>query len=215
MEVEEGAAIIALPLKNGGTQAAILGLVKKQVDDKTEFLFSGLKENIEDALFEEMALLNEQDALSRHFNIMRAMKVDETVYREKFDDLINQIWLNFFNKLDASHLSEPSGEVSELVEQLSRRVTNHYKVIIGEMRFRFQTLLKREIDEHPMMPRFYYIAFWQALEGLKLTYEERSFILSLFHRFVMDRYGQILAAANRTLIDLKVDITVQAPTSSQ
>lgn len=215
MEVKEGAAIIPLPLRNGGTRAAILGLVKKQVDDKTDFLFGGLKENIADALFEEMTSLDEQEALSRHFNIMRAMKVHETVYRDKFDDLINQIWLNFFKKLDASHLNEPSGEVIEQVELLSRRVANHYKVLIAETRFRFQTLLTREIDEHPLMPRFYYIAFWQSLEGLELTYEERSFIMPLFHRFVMDRYGQILAAANRTLIDLKVDITIQPPTSSQ
>jgi hypothetical protein len=208
MEVKKGALIIPLPLRNGGTQAAILGLVKKQVDDKTDFLITGLKENIADALFEEMGSLNEESALARHFNIMSAMKVDEALYREKFEDLINQIWLNFFSEMDASHVTEPSGEVSEEIDILSRRVANHYKVLIQETRFRFQTLLKRDVDDHPLMPKFYYKCFWQALETLPLSYEERSFILPLFHRFVMDRYGQILATANRTLIDLKVDITV-------
>ena len=215
MEVEEGAAIIPLPLKNGGTKAAILELVKRQVDDKTGFLLGGLKDNIADALFEEMSSLDEQAALARHFNIMRAMKVSESDYREKFDELINQTWLKFFDEMDTSHISQPAGEICEYIDPLAKRVANHYKVLIQETRYRFQTLLKREIDHHPLIPDIYYRAFWQALESLSLTYEERSFVLPLFHRCVMDRYGQILSVANRTLIDLKVDITIQSPTSSQ
>ena len=209
MEVKQGADVIPLPLKKGGTAAAILNLVQKRVEEKTEFLMCGLKENIADALFEEMIALNEQEALQRRFNIMRIMKVDEAKCRLKFEELTSQLWYTFPVEMDDSNVCAPSGEVAELTKQLSYRVANHYKVLIQETRRRFQTLLKRTVDTHPLMPGYYYHCFWQSLAELDLTYEERSSMMSLFHRFVMDRYGQILATANQTLIDLQVDITIQ------
>jgi len=210
MEVKLGADIIPLPLKNGGTSAAILSLVRKRVDEKMEFLMCGLKENIADALFEEMAALDQQDALAHHFNIMRVMKVDEEKYKAKFEELTSRLWDTFPFEIDDSLVSEPSGEVAEILRPLSHRVANHYKVLIQETRRRFQTLLKRTVDTHPLLPEYYYHCFWQSLAELDLTYEERSFIMPLFHRFVMDRYGQIVVTANKTLIELKVDITIQA-----
>ncbi len=214
MEVKRGAQIIPLPLKEGGTRAAILGLVKNRVDDKLEYLLTGLKLNIADALFEEMSTLTEESALAHHFNIMREMKVSEDIYREVFDELNNQLWLSFFSELDDSHIATPEGRIADSMKSFSRRVENHYKVLIKETTCRFRTLLKRDIDSHPLMPEYIYRCFWQATASLNLTYRERSFVLPLFHRFVMDRYGQILAAANYTLIELKVDVTIQ-PTSSQ
>lgn len=211
MEVKQGADIIPLPLKNGGTSAAILGLVKRQVDDKTAFLFCGLKENVADALFEEMSEVAEQSALEHHFNIMRAIKVDESRYLDKFDELINQLWLNFYDKMDDSHIAMPSGPVAEQVRALSFRVSNHYKVLLQETQQRFQTLLCREISEHPLTPEVYYRAFWQSLAELDLTYRERSYVMPLFHRFVMDRYGQVLAVANNTLVNLRVDTSRVPP----
>lgn len=209
MEVKLGADVIPLPLKSGGTRAAILSLVQKRVDEKMDFLMCGLKENIADALFEEMAALDEQEALKRHFNIMRVMKVDEVKYQAKFGELTSHLWNTFPVEMDDSLVAEPSGKVAEMTSLLSCRVANHYKVLIQETRRRFQTLLKRTVDSHPLLPEYYYRCFWQSLAQLELTYEERSFILPLFHRFVMDRYGQIVLTANQTLIELKVDITVQ------
>jgi hypothetical protein len=209
MEVKLGADVIPLPLKNGGTSAVILGLVRKRVDEKTEYLMCGLKENIADALFEEMVSLDEQEALARHFNIMRVMKVDEAKYKGKFEELTSHLWSTFPVEMDDSLIGKPSGKVSEMSKKLSRRAANHYKVLIQETRRRFQTLLNRTVDSHPLLPEYYYHCFWQSLAELDLTYEERSFIMTLFHRFVMDRYGQIVSLANQTLIELKVDITVQ------
>ena len=111
--------------------------------------------------------------------------------------------------MDDSLISEPSGKVSGLAKQLSHRAANHYKVLIQETRRRFQTLLRRTVVLHPLLPEYYYRCFWQSLAELDLTYEERSFVMPLFHRFVMDRYGQIVSTANQTLIELKVDITIQ------
>ena len=209
MEVKLVAEVIPLPLKNGGASAAILSLVRERADEKTEFLMSGLKANIADALVEEMAGLDEQEALARHFNIMRVMKVDEAKLNAKFEELNSRLWDTFPTGLDDSHISEPSGDMAELTRQLSYRVANHYKVLIQETRRRFQTLLKRSVDTHPLMPVYYYRAFWLSLAELDLTYEERSYVMPLFNRFVMDRYGQILATANQTLIELKVEITIQ------
>lgn len=209
MEVNLGADVIPLPLKNGGTRAAILNLVRKRVDEKMEFLMCGLKENIADALFEEMTALDKQEALERHFNIMRVMKVDEAVYQTKFVELTSSLWNSFPVEMDDSLIDESFGKVAELSQRLSYRVANHYKVLIQETRRRFQTLLKRSVDAHPLLPEYYYRCFWQSLAELDLTYEERSFLMPLFHRFVMDRYGQIVLTANQTLIELKVDITIQ------
>ncbi len=205
MELKQGAEIIPLPLKKGGTSISILSLVKKRVDDKTEFLMDGLTTNIADALFDEMRDLDEQEALTHHFNIMRTMKVGEEVYQTEFADLMHLCWLGFLKKMDESHLDELEEDVVPTIKQLSDRVSNHYKVLLLETRLRFQTLLKREIDRHPLCPDLFYRCFWQALKELDLTYGERVCVLTLFNRFVMDRYGQILAQVNRTLIELKVD----------
>lgn len=207
MEVKQGAEIIPLPLKKGGTSISILSLVKKRVDDKTEFLMDGLTVNIAEALFEEMRDLDEQEALTHHFNIMRAMKIGEEVYQTEFADLMNLCWLGFYKKVDDSHLDALEGEIVETINQLSERTSNHYKVLLQETRLRLQTLLKRKVDRHPFCPDLFYRCFWQALKELNLTYDERGCVLMLFHRFVMDRYGQILGLANRTLIELKVDTT--------
>lgn len=209
MEVNLSADVIPLPLKNGGTKAAILNLVQKRVDEKMEFLMCGLKENIADALFEEMTALDEQEALQRHFNIMRVMKVDEALYQTKFEELTSSLWNTFPVEMDDSLIDESFGKIAELNQRLSYRVANHYKVLIQETRRRLQTLLKRSVDAHPLLPEYYYRCFWQSLAELDLTYEERSFVMPLFHRFVMDRYGQIVLTANQTLIELKVDITIQ------
>ena len=206
MELKQGAEIIPLPLEKGRTGLAILALVKKRVDEKIEFLLSGLALNIADALFEEMNHLDEQQALNHHFNIMRAMKIGHEVYQIEFSDLMNETWLGFLNKMDESHIRIPEGEVAGKIEDYAARLTSHYKVLSQETRNRLQTLLGREVSRHPLCPELFYCCFWQALSELSLSYEERSYVLTLFHRFVMDRYGQILGLANRTLIELKVDV---------
>ncbi len=215
MEVKQGANVIPLPLKSCGSRAAILDSLKKQVDEKTDFLFEGLTENIADALFEEMDQTEDQSTRNHHFNIMRAMKVDEHKCRDKFNQLVSYSWATFMNTMDTSHIAMPSGDVATQITSLSCRVEIHYKVLISEIRHRFQTLLNRDIGEHPLLPELYYRTFWQALFELGLSHGERSCLLLLFHRFVMDRYGQILTVANRTLIELKVEKTLQLPTSSQ
>lgn len=208
-EVNRGADIIPLPLKEGGTQAAILGLVKNRVDRKVEYLLSGLKINIADALFEEMTSLNEEEVLAHHFNIMRETKTAEQIYTEAFNEASEKLWLSFLRGFDDSHIERPIGKVADDTKLMARHVFNHYKVLIRETRYRFQTLLKREIDETPLMPQYFYQMFWQSMAGLNLSYREKSYVLHLFHRFVMDRYGQVLAAANNTLIEMRVDITRQ------
>ncbi|MDA0978205.1 MAG: DUF1631 family protein [Proteobacteria bacterium] len=215
MELNTGARVVSLPQHKGMKRSAILRLVKNNVDEKTDFLIDGLKANIADALFEEMTNLSEQQALAHHFNIMRAMKVDELKYRDVFDALLTRTWDRFLEKQDEDFLENPTGKIAALIKSLSDRTTNHYKVLINDTRYRFQTLFQRELDWHPLFPDIYYRAFWQALKETNLSYDERCLVVPLFHRFVMDRYGQILLTANRTLIELKIDTTIQLPTSSQ
>jgi hypothetical protein len=208
MEVNRGAEIIAMPDRKGSTSGTIIQLVQQQVDEKMEFLLAGFKENIADALFEEMNSIEEQSALSHHFNIMRAMRVGDEQFRQEFTSLTDETWSTFEANFDESHLREPPAEIAELIRVLHNRSCNHYKVLMTELRRRFQTLLKRDIDRYPLYPDIYYKCFWQSLRELPLSYDERCFLVPLFNRFVMDRYGQVLAVANRTLIEFKIDITV-------
>lgn len=208
MELEDQGNIIPLPLKKGGTRAAILRLVRGKVEEKTDYLLSGLSENIANALFEEMTGINEEEKLARHFNVMRAVKKGGKQYRDKFHNLGDRLWLTLPDEMDESHILQPTGDVLELMDKFSDRTANHYKVLIQETGQRFQTLCRRSLDRHPLCPDLYYRAFWHSISALDLSYEERCLVLVLFHRFVMDRYGQILAVANQTLIELKVDMTV-------
>lgn len=215
MDFDSGAKVVPLPQKQSDRAAAVLRLVRVRVDERIEFLIDGLKANIADALFEEMDGMEEQQALSRHFNIMRAMKIEEAAYRQAFDELMGQTWVNFADRMDEDHIDQPFGAVADLMHGYSKRVSNHYKVLIQEVRFRFQTLLQREVGRHPLHPDLYYRAFWQSLRATQLTHEEKLLTVPLFHRFVMDRYGQILSVANRSLVEMKVDTTFQLSTSSQ
>ncbi|MBT4159708.1 MAG: DUF1631 family protein [Gammaproteobacteria bacterium] len=215
MELKRRGNIIPLPLKKGGTRSAILQLVRTRVEDKTDFLLSGLSDNIANALFEEMSDMQGDEKLQRHFNIMRAVKKGKSQYRSKFEHLGERLWATLPKGMDESHILCPAGDVVELIDRFSDRTANHYKVLIQETCYRFQTLCKRIIDRHPLCPDVYYRSFWHAIAALDLNYEERCLVLVLFHRFVMDRYGQILAVANATLIELKIDTTIHLPTSSQ
>ena len=46
-----------------------------------------------------------------------------------------------------------------------------------------------------------------SISDLDSIYNERCFVLRLLHRFVMDRYGQVLKI-NLNLHELKVDIAI-------
>ena len=207
--------IISLQAKSGGSRADILEMVKNRVEDKTDYLMSGLCLNIQNALFEEMTGISEEEKLARHFNIMRSVKQGELQFRSRFRQLDARLWETLPRGMDESHIPRPSGDVVEIIDKFAQRTANHYKVLIQETSYRLQTICKRVIDRHPLNPDLYYRAFWHAIAGLALSYEERCLVMMLFHRFVMDRYGQILAMANQTLIDFKVETTVQLPTSSQ
>jgi len=99
------------------------------------------------------------------------------------------------------------GPVSELIRINSRKAESHYKVLITEIRLRLSYLVGRDVSQLPIQPASRYIAFWQTTLHSQRTYHASFTLIMLFHRFVMDRYGQILAAVNGTLIDHRVDVS--------
>lgn len=205
MKAGTTAEIIQLP---GGARLSgisILQLVQKRVSEKSEYLLSGLQANVANALFEEMRDFKQEDALRHHFNVMRAMRNGEPAYHSAFCELMNRTWATFATGLDESHIEPPMGEVTVWIEAMSSRTENHYKVLLQEVRARFNTLLQDRQVRHPLLPEIYYRAFWQSLHQMDLGYIERRSLLPLFHRFFMDRYGQIVGLANRTMIRLEVD----------
>ena len=73
-------------------------------------------------------------------------------------------------------------------------------MLINEIGGRFSSLLGRELDDHPLCPDVQYLCFWQAIDTLGLSYDERAMLIPLFHRFVMESYGKVLVVTNQTLI---------------
>jgi hypothetical protein len=207
MEARRPAEVIQLPRLDKLSSEAILRVVQNRVTDKADYLLSGLQMNIANALFEEMRGIDQDKALTHHFNIMRAFKLDESTCRANFHALLHSNWETFPQLMDEGHIEMPRGEVADWISALSRRTENHYKVLLNETRSRFQTLLSRKVDRHPLLPDIYYRAFWQSIAFLDLGHRERRFVLPLFHRFFMDRYGQLIGVANRAMIRLEVEVT--------
>ena len=133
------------------------------------------------------------------------MRRDEPAYHAVFSDLMDRTWESFPSGMDESHIEPPIGEVADWIYAMSCRTENHYKVLLQDLRGRFNTLLQDRQMRHPLLPDIYYRAFWQSLHQMDLTYIERRSVLPLFHRFFMDRYGQIVGLANRTMIRFEID----------
>jgi hypothetical protein len=64
---------------------------------------------------------------------------------------------------------------------------------------------------YPLRAEVLYICFWQSIERLDLKYDERLTLLPLFQRFVMDRYGQLLAIASHTLSEHSIEPYLEPP----
>ena len=193
--------MISTRKKNAQRAIAIIREIKAEVDEKLSHLFDGLAANVADALFEEMRDLDEKEALEHHFNVMRALKVQSVAYRKEFDRLMNDTWRIFLRSRDIPIAETPRGIAGTLIDSYRRKIESSHKMLLNDIRLRLSCLLKSELDAYPLRPEILYLCFWQSIEQLDLNYDERVLLLPLFHRFVMDRYGQVLGVVNRTLIE--------------
>lgn len=175
--------------------------VKKTIDAKMGYLFDGLAVNAADALFEEMYGNDDPDGLTRHFNITRSLKVHSSTYRDQYNTLMNHSWVNLLNRKDLPGLPSPPEDVRVMLKAYAERNQNHYKILLEELRQRFSVLVNEELSFHPMQPGNFYLCFWYATEKLELTHQERCLLLPLYNRFVMDRFGQVLALCNQSLAE--------------
>jgi hypothetical protein len=198
---KKGAQIIQLPQGVRSRALSTITDVKINVNRKLDYLLNGLSANVEHALFEEMWGLDEKDALRHHFNVMRALRINGEDFRKEFDRLQDEVWKIFIGRRDDPVLNAPRGVAETLISTYQRKTESHYKVLIGEIRDRFSMLLWRELDDCPLCAPMYYLCFWQSTETLGLSYDERVMLIPLFHRFVMDRYGHVLAIAHQTLVE--------------
>jgi len=196
--------VIELPVADRRATVDLVKQLKAVVDNKMFYLFDGLTVDTADALFEEMRSMEEQESLTRHFNIMRVLKIEAGTYRQEFGNLMNYSWMNIVNGKDQRAVGDAVGPVERDLALYSRKHRNHYKILLEEVRQRFCGITLQDLSFHPMLPANFYLCFWYAIEPLGLKYEERRLIMTLFHRFVMDRYGQILAAVNDRMKTLDV-----------
>lgn len=215
MDVNRSAEVIPLPVARNGNTSAILNLVRDQVDGKIDYILSGFCESIADTLFDELVVTEDDDTKQSYFHIMRTMKVEQSTYTNRFNELISEVWSAFPEQLEQDTVRPIEDDIAQVVAPLCERVNTHYKIGIRETRHRFQSICQRFLETDPLNPDIYYRCFWHALGELDLSRDERQVVMSMFHRFVMDRYGQILQSANRTLIELQVPQLDQFPTSSQ
>jgi len=201
----QSADIIVLPVTNRAKTIEVVKRVKKTVEAKLTYLFDGLAENAADALFEEMYGGDEQDILTQHFNMTRALKVRSAVYRESYSALMNHGWVNLLNQLDQPALPKPAEDVQLMLKAYADRNQNHYKILLEELRQRFSVLAGAELQFHPMLPSNFYLCFWHATEKLELSHQERCLLVPLYNRFVMDRFGQVLSLSNQSLAEQGVN----------
>ncbi len=197
----QSADILVLPVTNRAKSIQVVKRVKKTVDAKMGYLFDGLSENAADALFEEMYGSDNPDSLTQHFNITRSLKVHAFTYRDQYNTLMNHAWVNLLNRKDQPGLPNPPEDVMVMLKGYSERNQNHYKILLEELRQRFNLLAGDDMNFHPMLPGNFYLCFWHATEKMELAHQERCLLLPLFNRFVMDRFGQVLALSNQSLAE--------------
>lgn len=203
--LESESEVVELPGVNAKRRIVVVKAVKKRADAKLDYLLGGLLDNVADALFEEMHGVDEQVALASHFNVMRALKTSSSDYENEFRNRMSRSWEQVLGKNVSLAGEPPQGDAASLIKTFSRKTALHYKVLINEVNRKLSILLGRELEETPLSPENILLQFWEAVDQLGLTYDERLLMISLFRRFVMDRYGQVLAAANDTLTDHEVE----------
>ena len=203
--VKPTADIIVQPQNRRERSIYVVKNLKKAVDTKLKYLFQGLCINAADALFEEQFGTAYSDDLARHFNITRALRVRSEVQFQEFRMLQAQVWVNLLNKKNQVGLVEPDQEFAEVLHRYSERNRNHYKILLEELRQRFSALTESDLNFHPLLPLNFYLCFWHSSECLELTSEERQLVMVLFNRFVMDRFGQVLALANQSLVEQGIE----------
>jgi len=207
------ADIIVLPVINRAKSIEVVKRVKQALEVKLDYLFDGLAENAADALFEEMYDCDEQDRLTQHFNMTRALKLRSAAYRERYSALMNHSWVNLLNRRDQPALPSPGDDVQLMLKVYAERNQNHYKILLEELRQRFSVLAGAELQFHPMQPGNFYLCFWHATEKLELSHQERCLLVALYNRFVMDRFGQVLSLANHSLAELGFNPPIPLPAS--
>lgn len=203
MSSRNTAEIIQLP-RSASKRVETVKRVRAKVEKKTRYLMEGLSANVADALFEEMHHLPEEKALECHFNIMRCLKLESPKLCDELAQFMDKAWISLIHRRDQQAVADAPPDVTPLLKSYSDKYLNHYKILLEELRLRFSHLSHRNVSFHPLLPGNFYLCFWHATETLDLTYQERKLMLPLFHRFVMDRFGQVLAIGNQTLVDLAI-----------
>jgi hypothetical protein len=208
---KQEAGITGIPPVTTKKTLSIVREVKLNVEVRLNHLLDGLAENVADALFEEMWELEERDALEHHFNVMRALKLQSGIYRREFYKRMDGIWVTYLNRQELPQLTYPPGNAGTLINSYRLKTESHYKTLIGDLKLRFSTLVGLDMNFYPLRAEVLYICFWQSIERLDLKYDERLTLLPLFQRFVMDRYGQLLAIASHTLSEHSIEPYLEPP----
>lgn len=198
------AEIIQLPTAAANQRVDTVKKVRAAVENKLSYLMDGMSANAEEALFEEMQDLSEERALAIHFNVMRALRTNHGELRKALSSQLNRSWLALVHRRDKQPVEDAPLDMRPMLKAYTDKSLNHYKILLEELRLRFSHLSGQRVTFHPLLPGNFYLCFWYATESMDLTYQERKFAVTLFHRFVMDRYGQLAAIANQRLVDLGV-----------
>jgi len=187
-------------------RVTIVKEVKDAVDRKMAYLLQGLMVNIVDALFEEMYDQEEDQSLQNQFSISRALRLNGRLYQEEFTLLMNVSWANLIRGKDKRGVPEPQGEFGQLIKARGVRYFIQYRVLLEELRLRCSKIAGKELHIHPLLPVNFYVCFWHSTAKLRLYDEQRILLSRLFDRFVMDRFGQVLAVANQNLIEMEIGV---------
>ncbi|MEM7363921.1 MAG: DUF1631 family protein [Pseudomonadota bacterium] len=193
--------VVELAVASKDKRISVIRRVKLAYEQRLTYLMEGLQANVEDALFEEMMDMEEQDALRSHFNIMRAMRLESSQVLSEIKLLINLSWTNIANAKDKSPVPAVSPRLDLTIRRMCDKHNGNYRMVLSEIQSRLSWLSRTPITYHPMLPSVLCMSFWYATEKTRLTEQERELLVVLFNRFVLDRIGQLLSVTNRILIE--------------
>ena len=164
-------------------------------------LMEGLLINAPDSLFEYMGSTQDQALMTRHFNVMRGLKLSYRQLIAEFDEQMSRGWKAMLLGQSLHSLQSIGGKPTEMMTCLSRREHDRYAPLLDILENHFAALIGAEEICHPLCPDYLFLSFWHGTGRLGLNREERLIIMPLFSRFVTDRLGTLLADANDMLVN--------------
>ncbi len=163
-------------------------------------LLDGFYSNIEDGLF-ELAYSNQDNSQQRKtIELMRELRLRRDHLIKTFGKRVQRSVQSWFEEdtTSAEYLEERIQ-----ADQLAGRCSGHFGFLVQSIGERAAHAVGRDMARKsvPVSPEEVSYHFIMSCRGLKVDREAMSMVQDLFHRFVLDRLGNVYGPINQQLED--------------